>query len=86
LTLADVGLGTSPEGNRRLESKYPDEIREILRDTVPGDHSKDAYAGALRALVAGFEELFTRVEKHLTSQVRQVDRKYLKRCLEELDR
>jgi predicted nucleotidyltransferase len=86
VTLADIGLGTSSEGNRRLESKYPSEIRKILSDSIPVEHSKDAYAVALRALVAGFEELFSRVEKHLTSQVRQVDRKYFKRCLEELDR
>jgi predicted nucleotidyltransferase len=85
VSLADIGLGTAPEGNRRLESKYPDETQMTLSDTIPGEHSKGAYARVLRALVAGFEKLFSRVGGRLTSHVRQVDREYFKRCLAELD-
>jgi predicted nucleotidyltransferase len=86
VALADIGLGTPTEGNRRLESKYPNEIQMTLNDTIPGEHSKERYARALRALVAGFENLFSRVGEHLVSQVRRVDRDYFKRSLEELDR
>jgi predicted nucleotidyltransferase len=86
VALADIGLGTPREGNRRLESKYPDENQMILSETIPREHSKGAYAGALRALVAGFEKLFSRVGERLTPHVRQVDREYFKRCLEELNR
>jgi predicted nucleotidyltransferase len=86
VTLADIGLGTPREGNRRLEIKYPADIQLTLSDTIPGEHSKDSYAGALRASVAGYEKLFSQVGEHLTSRVRQVDREYFKRWLAEVDR
>lgn len=82
IPLADMKLGLISEGPRRLESKYPSDILEILARTVPAGMDQKSYVIALQGLMDGYQALFGAVcAAHPEVQVRQVSREYFIRSI-----
>ena len=64
------------EGARRLERKFPGEILDRLRETLPTFHSPAAYHRALASTVEAYLHLFASLPEKLRDRVIRADRDY----------
>ena len=67
-----------PEGNRRLETKFPKEIPSLLESTLQRGHSQKDYGNALLALANCYVELMNEATEKANIEIQEKDREYFK--------
>jgi hypothetical protein len=80
--LAAAGLGLPEEGNRRLETKLPPRVLNLLARTIPDEHSQRAYTAALLATIQAYRELFESLPANVRGEIRLVDRPFFQGAID----
>lgn len=80
--LAEDGLGESHEENRRLETKLPPRVLDLLARTIPDEHSQRAYTAALLATIQAYRELFESLPANVRGEIRLVDRTFFQGAMD----
>lgn len=70
-----------PEGNRRIDCKFPMKNLGLLESTVQRGHSREEYAAALLALANCYVQFMDDVTKQFGVRIREKDREYFRTFL-----
>jgi predicted nucleotidyltransferase len=79
--LAYFAEALRPEGNRRLENKFPKQILDSLEATLQCGHSREDYGETLLAIAACYIALMDRTAAQFNIVIQQKDREYFRRFL-----
>lgn len=65
------------EGNRRIEQKIPHAYIDLLEESIPKEHGRDAYLQSLMSLIDGYLRLIDDVvQTHMLQDLRRMDKDY----------